>query len=173
MIDYEKLKIAHELILNARPINGSIYIATYQELSMTGEYKIFYSLNIESENGMIDQLEYKNLDDLINKLTDLTEQKRKYKIGECVWFCNGSHDYSKVIIENFAGSKTYLVVTEERDKFYASECYLFQSLMHLINAQQEYWEQLKAVKKAEEFKKSNPSQHLLDASRYLNPHQGD
>lgn len=164
MIDYEKLKQAHELT--------KLYSKIYEHLS--GINMIFDDercIRIEFENKHT--IKFSSLDELIEHLLKLTQPLRKYKIDECVWFCNGSQEYSEVSIEGYTGRTMYLVLTKEGYRFNASECNLYPSLMHVINSQLTFWEQLKAVKTAEEFKKSNPSQHLLDASRYLNPHQGD
>ena len=141
MIDYEKLKNAHELMLNARPINGSIYIATYQELSMIGEYKIFYNLNLESENGMIEELEYKNLDDLINKLTELSQPQPKYKEDQQMWYLNG-HEVGTSLIEKVVKNDNSINYVINDGNTSLPECALFPTKLDLIKFQSNYWNKL-------------------------------
>ena len=165
MIDYEKLKQAVE---TCNKLNGSKLNVEFRIGDGEACFILYYFNKANSE----DYVTY-DIDTLLNKLTELTQPQRKYKIGDLVWFCNGSKEYGEVKILDYTREDTYHVISEDKHKFYSSECYLYPSLLHVINSQLTFWEQLKAVKKAEEFKKSNPSQHLLDASRYLNPHQGD
>ncbi len=80
MIDYDKLKLAHEL---AEKLPYDWY--AIDAAQGTGACTNYYSLTFEDNEGMSHEYEFKHddIDDLIAKLQELTQPK--YTKGQEVW----------------------------------------------------------------------------------------
>lgn len=136
MIDYEKLKLAHELAYalskdtgNRCDIKVSIYF---------GDKPIFGYCHYGSEPNFYESM---SIDDLIAKLQELTQPKPKYEIGQEVWFIlDRNIHYQKIddISKNKYGEWTY-----ESNCLHLNEERLYPSRESLIDAQIEYWNSLK------------------------------
>ncbi|HAT5918698.1 TPA: hypothetical protein JAG59_002004 [Legionella pneumophila] len=144
MIDYEKLKKAHELA---------------HELSITSNDNVIIQITYRGDNGVLFNI-YQNdmskfdssmlcisLDELITKLQELTQPKAKYDIGQKVWFLDlpvneilsakikkineDAYEYEYELIDSPSGKNDFL----EKD--------LYPSRESLIDAQIEYWKGMK------------------------------
>jgi len=143
MIDYDKLKLAHELFSK---LTDKYY------LSMYVRREVEFTLCPDAQNEQ--DLDFDCIDLLIAKLTELTqsdEPKPKYEVGQQVWYF-WNHDVVNTLVER-------VVVNEEIN--YVVECgrvsmpesLTFPSREALIDAQIEYWQNL--------LRRDN---HILDCS---------
>ncbi len=140
MIDYDKLKLAHELS---------------EKLSTIDQYPIYISVRVFHEFSMYrlqsrdiqgnDESHFEDIDDLINKLRELTQPKSKYKIGDAVWLLNDfgfpEQDYISEIDE--CSDEKYFVNGQ-----WFEEVSLYPTKQALIEAQIEYWKNLKDITRA-------------------------
>jgi hypothetical protein len=137
MIDYDKLKIAHEL--------AEKYANTYNEFCSVSVD--FYCLNdpinyaLRCLNFIVFSAE--NIDDLITRLKEMNEShkpKPKYEVGQKVWYFYEDeirHD----IVELIEYHEDCFIYTLVFGFFY--EEFLFPSRETLIEYQIEYWNNLK------------------------------
>lgn len=143
MIDYEKLKIAHKLVYeHAQSQNETSTITLVYYGSSEFEY---YKWNSYSFGDW----EYKDIDNLIAKIRELSAPKPKYEAGQEVWYCN-YHSIKGLIrcekavsinlVDALFGEKEYRVSTESID---LPERFFYPSKEALIDAQIEYWKGLK------------------------------
>lgn len=128
MIDYEKLKIAHELILKCHEKYG---LACYVSCSHDA-YLRLYAFN----SDYFEDFRFSDIDDLINKLTKLTKLPPKYKDA---WYINAKGLLACTKFHNREGyvfcDETAIEVTDCRRIYPSKEA--------LIEAQIEYWSSLK------------------------------
>jgi hypothetical protein len=128
VIDYEKLKIAHELVREYAiqkewDINLSICFDSFD--------KDKFGCILSDGNG---DHKFSNLDDLIAMLQYLTKPKSKYHHGQAVWFLEKDTNTAKIF--------TIWGIVEREDGFYydnAHENSLYPSREALIDAQVTYW----------------------------------
>ena len=81
MIDYEKLRKAHEL---TKKLPFESY--SFDCWCCTGlESGFFYTLTFEDNENMSHEYESQNIDELIAKLQELTKPQPKFQIGQEVW----------------------------------------------------------------------------------------
>lgn len=137
MIDYEKLKLAHELAKKYSALSGKhieLTVAYYQN------EKPDYCLEIYEDNGNYSHDKI-CLEEIISKLQELTQDKPKpkYEVGQTVWV----NKLSIINVEIFEvkGNKYF-----DGDDWYA-ENELYSSKQALIEAQIEYWTDLKHKEK--------------------------
>jgi hypothetical protein len=130
MIDYEKLKIAHELILKTPEKYG---LACCVGCSFDTYFRL-YSLNSEFSE------DYDGLEEVIAKLRELTQSEPKYKIDQKVWYIN---------IHNLPVSNPIeSIAVEETDKMYLifdkwfQEDELYATKFDLVEAQTKHWQSL-------------------------------
>lgn len=138
MIDYNKLKIAHELANKVRPSDGCITIYFAYQIGSDGELKPLYSVFTEDRDGMTDDLDFYNIDDVIAKLRKLTQPESKYKVGERVWYSNFGvpiHAEIEAIELDEGGNWIMLknVTGKSREEFF------YPTKSTLIEAQIDYW----------------------------------
>lgn len=159
MIDYEKLRIVHDLA-NLLCLSSMHYVAI--SYNFNGKLGVRYELNVPNF-----ECEYSHIDSLIAKLNELTEPEKcnhvyvhiteipecikchlipeeynppkpKYEIGQDVWWlqlgCDICHFKIDAIFFNDVGEWEYDNVPEKE---------LYPSKEALIEAQIEYWQQLK------------------------------
>jgi hypothetical protein len=135
MIDYEKLKIAHELIDKLRPV---AYELMYKMVEDEIQYWRFnYCLTFNWIDNSFD-----SIDDLVAKLLELAKPEPKYKAGDTV-FAVSYPDITEGKIINFDGKHYYVRFIDDGYKAYFSEFLLHDSRETLIQAQIDYWQKLK------------------------------
>lgn len=127
MIDYNKLKKAIEM--------GDSYC---RNNDLTREFII--TLNRDSTqypfSFKFENIEntYLCIDDLLEKLEELTEPK--YKIGDKWWFLDGPSLEAQP-------KPRFIVITEENKNYYREDDEWYPSKEALIDAHIEYWEELR------------------------------
>lgn len=141
MIDYEKLKIAHELAIIRAKKTGSrmdICICFFDDDEPGYTYSDY--------TGDIDNNFYTNIDDLITLLQDLTktEPKQKYEVGQEVFF-TCYEDISSGIIEliNLDHGDFKFHIAMEHGYINLSEDKIYSKKSDLIEAQLRHWTSLK------------------------------
>ena len=126
MIDYEKLKIAHEL-------------ANKLSLSTDSQVRICVSFNCEvimyDIYGPTEV--YYNIDKLISKLNELTPPKRKYEVGETWW-------YLELDIGDHFPIPDFMVITEGNKDWSRKDEEWYPSKQALIESQIFHWQSLRA-----------------------------
>jgi len=137
MIDYDKLKLAHEL---AEKLSFDDWMLKHCH----GNLDKYFVLEFIDNERLWNEEEFKKIDDLIIRLQELTQPKPKYKEGVEVWFIdlpvNVIHcakvlkvrDYDEYVIDNSQ--------TGTKEDFEENE--LYPSKAHLIAAQIKYWSSL-------------------------------
>lgn len=126
MIDYDKLKIAHELADKLSKItNGHVQVSCKLFIHREGSNFCHYELSIDNDYGLGNGV-MTNMDDLITKLRELTQSEPKYKKGQTVWTLT-NHEAPDDIIE----------ITLNQD--INDDEGLYPSKAALIEAQIEYW----------------------------------
>lgn len=142
MIDYDKLKFAHELADKfAEQDCYAVEIAT-RLFSSDGQQPCFY-LTISEDNCM----EFTNLDDLVEKLQELTQHESKFKVGEKAWIkythFNGLDKFEDVTITSSPLDGCYEVEwNRTKNKCTVREHHLYPTKESLIQAQIDYWSNL-------------------------------
>lgn len=135
MIDYDKLKLAHELCQKLR----DRYFADFIMSGYHCEYTISDSEGCIEDNPFFIT---ESLDDFIIKLQEITKPQPKYKIGDEVWFLNEGNIMSihitKIDGNKYSGSqfKYYYDCFLKEDRLYPSK-------QALIQSQIDYWTSLK------------------------------
>lgn len=137
MIDYEKLKIAHELAEKLE----SKYVFRHEIGGISYVYCIL-DVSLAQPNWII--FENTSIDVLIAKLTELTHPKTKYKVGDTVLFLSsgGCIGEGKIGgIDRYSDKKYYITL-----EGWCRESELYPTKHALIEAQIEYWlNQLKDI----------------------------
>lgn len=129
MIDYEKLKIAHELAQKLRDDYSVVhYWVSYCNLD-------YFRLN---DNLTSEIKDFKSLDDLIIKLQKLTQPKSKYKVGQKVWKLSDYYKPLQYIIEQVDESSEEKYTLYDYDDW-CQEDELYPTREALIDAQIDYW----------------------------------
>lgn len=147
MIDYEKLKIAHELAVELDQ-RCSIEVAFFRY----GRPR--YLFNAQEFQ---DSFCCKSIDDLITKLQELPEPKPKYKVGQKVWMtvvCGYKLDVDSAHITSIIINNGQIEYTHDcgGNDFYVLESDLYATKEDLIEAQIQYWTCLKTEEKSTENK---------------------
>lgn len=141
MIDYEKLKLAHELAdkLTEHQAGTHFNAGIIPESCTEREFYIINSMSDYSN-----PLYYKSIDEFIEKLKELTQPKPKYEVGQKVFAVFPNYPVSLI---------SELKITEininDPDVIYRTdgggiaEAYVYPTREALIDAQIAYWESLK------------------------------
>lgn len=124
MIDYDKLKLAEKLILNS-----TNYANLEIQILNNGRYG-FSLMTHETSREF-----FKDLDELIEKLQELTKPQSRYKIGSTWWFLDGPD------FEQYPKPRS-LLITEENHGWYRYDDEWFPSKQDLIKSQINYWDNL-------------------------------
>lgn len=129
-IDYEKLRIAHELCAIYKPANRLKLTFIY-----TNNGEIYYRLSLEPAS-----LDYECscIEEVIEKLQSLVKPEPKYKMDQEVWI--NDHDSPTYF---FINDITFQYSFYEYNGRY-SEKLLFPTRESLIENQIEYWQSLRA-----------------------------
>lgn len=136
MIDYDKLRIAHELILI---VNEKYSLATYVGCTFNTYHRL-YSLNCDWFE------DYENLDDLIAKLQKLTqpeEPKAKYGVGQRLFMLGGMSlkNIESFTVDKILPEESFIAYYGEND-WWGYESELYPTKLALLEAQIEYWQKL-------------------------------
>lgn len=141
LIDYEKLKLAHELVLKTHKWAWIETKYSAQEESL--EYKLTVGLSGPEE----DLYYFDDIDDLITNLKELIPKNiPKYRVGQTVWHLNTEYLPECTVIESID------YCDEENEPIYGVpslygagwlESQVYPSREDLIKAQIEYWTSLK------------------------------
>lgn len=140
MIDYEKLKLAHELAekyTKNTDISVVITFNMYFGEAVDCGHAIYFGKKEPNENekGL-------STDDLIAKLIELTQTKPKYKVDDQVWFFR-SRDIETSIIEKVICDLHGIRYLVHEGKTCLQEKSLHPSKLNLIEAQIAHWTSLK------------------------------
>ncbi|CZH70961.1 TPA: hypothetical protein I9507_001785 [Legionella pneumophila] len=142
MIDYEKLKEAHELCYKLAKQEKSLIEINYNHrVDHTGQASDTYSLY-----GVLGGGHKFSLDGLITKLKELTKPKPKYEVGQEVWnLYRPSQEPFNYRITEIIENNRYRIQTwkHKTDHGICVENELYPSREALIDAQIEYWKGLK------------------------------
>lgn len=134
MIDYDGLKIVHELAEKySRQTNSNCEVSfCCQELNRESFFRFKWS---EPNHELDWPFE---LDELINKLTELTSIKseQKYKIGQQVWRIDGEDLPRSMIIMDIDNNSDAIYLSEY---FWWLEEYLYPSKEELIFSKIKHW----------------------------------
>lgn len=125
MIDYEKLKIAHELAFKFKPANRLKITYIY-----TNNGEMYYHLSLEPASP---NYEFASIDELIEKLQGLTKHEPKYKVG---WYLLHGHIRHTKFHDGDGFSMCEATSPE------CAGLILFPSRQALIEHQLNYWSRL-------------------------------
>ena len=132
MIDYEKLKLAHDLAKEKGiylQTNVATYSDGYQEIPSDGKIKGKY---------------FSTLDELIAILKDTKQPEPKYKINDQVWFINDEYKCQPLQITKIEYDQNMEKITYcDMDNCWWTDEQIYPTKLKLIEAQIEYWEKLK------------------------------
>lgn len=132
VIDYEKLKFAHELAeKHQKQHEKEISI----ELNFVHEL-VEYILHYGSESDA-----FSCIDVLIEKLTELTQPEPKYKVGDILWYIHNNNPIEVIVaIDISNGERRFCArFLDESCLVDLDECY--PSKQSLIEAQLDYWQE--------------------------------
>lgn len=137
MIDYEKLRVAHEIL---DTVEGFAWINTnYSCISGTCEYTLTLGLNPNKE----DIFHFDDIDDLIEKLEELTHPNPKYAVGQEVFvrFGDDIHQFKidEIIHDDGFWYLHYISDGGEGEFHQYREDIIYPSREALIDAQINYW----------------------------------
>ncbi len=135
MIDFDKLKLAHELCESMDSL--------YFDISLGMDEGVINLYDANKENQLIYDTE--SIDDLIAKLQELSSLKPKYEINNYIWIVlEDNAPHHKKIINRYLNDGEYIYVVT--DLFGASVSYeedsFFLTKKALIDYQIEYWQSL-------------------------------
>jgi hypothetical protein len=149
MIDYEKLKIAHELA-HTYAFNGKEITSVLASTRLVSSNVIEYLIEFYG-NEKYQEFASTNIDDIIGKLTELTqpnEPKPKYEVGQEVWVI-GNHQIPEqcIVTKIHPSSKPFLysLKNDDEKEFVEQEGLISSSRELLIQSQIEYWKSLSAI----------------------------
>lgn len=131
MIDYSKLKIAHELCINTKYYCIEIVMGIMDSAT-------FFLRNCDDEGNNSTLVHYSTLDNLILKLQELTQTKPKYKIGEKVFTVNSDLEIEEVEISSILDIHTHMPY-QDTYRDWHHENRLYPTKQSLIESQIEYW----------------------------------
>ena len=133
MIDYDKLKIAHDIMLKHNK-----YYCTF-EFGWSDRVK-FCIFDDESENQIYHCY---SIDDLIAKLQELTQPQPKYKIGNDVWFLMGNVARCSSIFEDLYSENSWSYTLNDDGLRWRKESLLYPTKQSIVESQIKYWQKMK------------------------------
>lgn len=136
MIDYEKLKIAHELAVKYNP-DCLVSVTFYSNCFTRFDYRVELHGCTEYFTGDIDKL--------LIKLKELTQPEKptpKYEVGQEVWVIDGENPIA-CSINDVRYKELDGFLYSDKDGFQWLESDLYPTRESLIEAQIEYWNRLK------------------------------
>ena len=133
MIDYDKLKLAHELAEKYAESKDSC-----TSLSITVRFGGLGGNEYQADFCGVEayeEIDPTTLDKLITKLQELTHPEPKYTVGSTWWFLNGPS------FDRYPTPKS-LLITEQNQGWYRKDDEWFPSREALIQDQIDYWAKL-------------------------------
>ncbi|HDV5783334.1 TPA: hypothetical protein RJD83_000246 [Legionella pneumophila] len=131
MIDYEKLKIANEL---CEKIDGYHFFCDYSNRYGVSEITLCHKGRYNEDCS--------DIDDLINKLKELTQPKPKYEVGQEVFWLVSDIIYTGMVVCCKPNANRWKIKIDD-ELIEIDDCHLYPSREALIDAQIEYWKGLK------------------------------
>lgn len=136
MIDYDKLKLAHELCFKVdRGIKHLVDVSTFSGNIVNR----FYLMHLGTEEAC------DGIDDLIDKLHELTRPKPKYEVGAEI-FCLKKHGllgFMLGIIQNYQEETgNYYATFSGFGGYWLGPQEIYPTKQSLIEAQIEYWNKM-------------------------------
>lgn len=130
MIDYRKLKLAHELARKYSLKGDDVINVTIHFMNGGCSYWLSGS-NIPED-------EYNDLDAIILQLEELNPLEVKYKKGQTVWRLNDEYEPESFVISEIDPSSEEMYLQDEENGWWLEE-QLYPSREALIEAQVDYW----------------------------------
>lgn len=143
MIDYDKLRVAHELVEKYRETNN-------HEISIEINFTSNLTEYLLHTDGQ-DSDAFSCVDNLIQKLQELTQSKAKYSKKDFIWVLDDSNraSHKKIIGHRWDEyEKEYVceLTDSTGEPYWITENSLYPTKSALIEAQIEYWvNQLKGI----------------------------
>ena len=138
MIDYDKLKTAHELAFKLCQQTGmrvDVSIACVGD----SEYIDYILIDYEREDEDL----FSTVDGLIQELTKRIKPEPKHKVGDEVWTCRGTDpDYQPELFTIHGVMTSGYILTDGEQLFYIPERHLYLTKESLIAAQIAHWSNL-------------------------------
>jgi hypothetical protein len=166
MIDYEKLREAHEL---AEKIPYCLLTIRHSKHDGTNYY-------LECPRDWKNIYHYcEDIDDLLIKLKELTQPKPKYQVGQYVWVTNSSN---KIIMASILEAHytpdvyRYDIVTEDNINTSRAEFALYPSREALIQSQIDHWTCLQNEEistGSDDVSNESTCEHVSNGIRYARP----
>lgn len=164
MIDYDKLRIAHELAYKYPETLKITLINNHQNSS-----KCFFSIVYNTD---MEWMDFENIDELITKLKELTQTKPKYKVGDEVWGLTHGKEIFDLKIERIAFGYKDIEYHQDTKGWVVYESEIYPTKQALIEAQIEYWTCLRNEEKLTQYEDmSKECQHESDNYSYITNHQ--
>lgn len=129
MIDYEKLKEAHELAKHAK-IDLVTTVRTFED----GDCRLSAAITGGQHTN--------DMDGIISELKELTKPEPKYKIKQYVWLINDEDKPEQIYIIDIDACSDEMYKDEYGNWWLEEQ--LYPSCQALIDAQIEYWTSLKS-----------------------------
>lgn len=149
MIDYDKLKLAHQLCIKYNK-NALVSVLFYSNNFTQYDFRI-------EEDGITCYLTG-DIDDLITKLRELTQPEPKYKIGDVVHFINHRLQINENTVESITSDERGIVLHFGKPTYGAIyEIDVYPTKAALIEAQIEYWLSLREPSQASSISKLCPN----------------
>lgn len=132
MIDYEKLKVAHEMLIASK-----IHATINHGVGIDWRGNQFGYIHLTMWDKSREPIDCGSMDDLIIKLHELTKPEPKYKVGSKIWVKDCEDEPIEVVFRNHVdfgfGAK------EPNEYYFISENDCFPSRQALIEHQLQYW----------------------------------
>jgi hypothetical protein len=141
MIDYEKLKLAHELAGKLiKPASLCINI-TYGDIGrIFGVLNYDYDLLTVQYDG---EYKFTCVEHLIGKLQSLLKTEPKYKVGHKIWYVNDENEPEEFIISTIDQNAFNEHLYQDKEGSWWLESMCYPTRQALIEHQIEYWQSLR------------------------------
>jgi len=130
MIDYDKLKKAHELINK---------INIYTRINITIREDECYIFDARFNDDCDDRNAFTDIDELIAELEKMTQPKSKYAFGQSLWFMHQDTIVNEDL-KNFNDGRYYFLFNFRY--YHVKESDLYTTRSALIEAKIQYWQTL-------------------------------
>lgn len=140
MIDYDKLRIAHELSMQYAKQNDRRFELCYE--SVINSINDSYVITLDIDSGTNELHKFYCVDDLIAKLLELTQPKAKYEKGQMVWVISWGDIKEVEVIEIYWDSdlRDYrLSLDTHAGKMSIGQSLVYPTKSALIESQIAYW----------------------------------
>ena len=135
MIDYEKLKMAHEI---CSKLNDHYFSIDFCVNTKSPKYDI--SITYAKDGISVD---VSDIEELITKLQELAKPEQKYKVGDEVIFLHHEGIEKGTVDDVNVYNNCYIYhVVADKEGFQMGEARLFPTRQALIEHQIQYWDSL-------------------------------